>query len=250
MEKDIPLNYEALSREEQDELSIFSQIDIIAALKSMADNSSRAALYYGDARFFILTTVMGVNNSGLWLDQSSNEKDNRRIIESDDLIFVGSHLQVKVQFPVGQASSVMYQSYPAFHLPLPDCIYRLQRRDSFRITPPLSEPLRCVIPASEAHKGPVREVTLADISAGGIKFTCAKGDIDLAEGKIYENCQINLPHVGTINATVVVRSLVESQGKPGQIIQRAGCQFRNLGGASNNLLQRYVNDMQRAKLKK
>ena len=142
-----------------------------------------------------------------------------------------------------------YQGYPAFYLPLPDSIYRVQRRDSFRLTPPLSEPLRCIIPANVSQKKRQREMTIMDISAGGMKITCAEDDLDLEEGKTYENCQIKLPDVGTISVTITVRNLASLTTKSGQLLRRAGCKFENLDGATSILLQRYVNNVQRANTK-
>lgn len=248
MEKDIPLKIEKLSSSEEEEFRIVSAIEIELVLRNIAEKGSRVALYYGDTAYFILTTLLDVDDTGLWLEQSPNSTGNKRIIESDDLVCVSSHLNIKVQFTAHHASATEHQGYPAFYLPLPDSIYRVQRRNSFRLTPPTSEPLRCVIPTSEPQKESRMEVTIMDISTGGVKITCAENDIELEEGKTYENCQIKLTDIGTINVTITVMSLVSLATKSGQILKRAGCQFQKLDGATNILLQRYVNNVQRAKI--
>lgn len=202
-----------------------------------------------------MTTLLGVNEKGLWLEQSSNPIDNKRILESDELVIVSIHLNVKVQFAARQARSVEYQGYSAFHLPLPKCIYRLQRRDSFRLDIMPVKPLHCTIktggPAPDAtgESKPVKtcEVAMMDISAGGMKLTFTEGDIELVQGQAYENCQIKLPEMGTISVTMVVRSLFAAPAKSGKTIVRAGCQFINLSNAASILLQRYINSMQRTR---
>ena len=249
MEKDIPLVIEKFSSIEEDEFLIASPIEIEFVLRNIAENGSRVALYYGGTNYFILTTLLDVNDTGLWLEQSPNSTNNKRIIGSDDLVCVSSHLNIKVQFTAHQASAVEYQGYPAFYLPLPDSIYRVQRRDSFRLAPPLSEPLRCVIPANVLREKRQREMTIMDISAGGMKITCAEDDLDLEEGKTYENCQIKLSDVDTIIVTITVRNLASLTTRSGQILRRAGCKFENLDGVTNILLQRYVNNVQRANTK-
>lgn len=248
MEKDIPLKIEKLSNREEEDFRIVSPKEIEFMLRNVAENASRVALYYGDANYFILTTLLGVDDSGLWLEQGPDSTGNRRIIESEDLVCVSSHLNVKIQFATDQASASEYQGYPAFYLPMPDSIYRIQRRDSFRLTPPPSDPLRCVIPTSDPQEKRQQEVTIMDISAGGVKITCAENDLELEEGKTYENCQIRLPDVGIISVTITVRSLTSLTTKSKQVIKRAGCQFHKLDGATNILLQRYVNNVQRAKI--
>jgi c-di-GMP-binding flagellar brake protein YcgR len=241
------MKYEILSLSEENEHGVVSAKEIISVLKHIADNGTRVALYYIDGNYFIMTTLLDVNDKGLWLEQSTNERDNNRILESDDLIIVSTHLNVKVQFSAKKARSVEHQGYPAFHLPLPKCIYRLQRRDSFRIDVQTAKPLRCVIPAGEPDSKQSYEVALMDISAGGMKLTYAEGDIELVQGQTYEKCQIKLPDLDTISVTIIVRSLFSLSTKSGHTIKRAGCQFINLSTASNVLLQRYVNSMQRAK---
>jgi c-di-GMP-binding flagellar brake protein YcgR len=217
---------------------------MVSILKYIAENATRVALDCVDGSCFMLTTLLCATDKGLWLEQSTNEQDNKRIIEGGDLFIVSTHLNVKVQFNAKQARSMEYQGYSAFYLPLPKCIYRLQRRDSFRIGIQPAKPLRCAIPTDKLKSNQPCEVNLMDISAGGMKLTCVETDIELIQGQTYENCQIKLPGLGVISATVIVRSLVSLPTKSGHMIKRAGCQFVNLGGESNILLQRYVNNMQ------
>lgn len=249
------MKYEDLTPSEQDEHGIVSPKEIISVLKHIAENGTRVALYFIDGGYFIMTTLLGVNEKGPWLEQSSNPIDNKRILESDELVIVSIHLNVKVQFAARQARSVEYQGYSAFHLPLPKCIYRLQRRDSFRLDIMPVKPLHCTIktggPAPDAtgESKPVKtcEVAMMDISAGGMKLTFTEGDIELVQGQAYENCQIKLPEMGTISVTMVVRSLFAAPAKSGKTIVRAGCQFINLSNAASILLQRYINSMQRTR---
>lgn len=241
------MKYETLSPSEEEEHGVVSPKEIISVLKHIAENGTRVALYFVDGAYFIMTTLLCANEKGLWLEQSSNPIDNKRILESDDLTIVSIHLQVKVQFVAKQARSVEYQGYSAFHLPLPKCIYRLQRRDSFRVDIIPAKPLRCIIPIGEPKSGQSCEVNMTDISAGGMKLTYTEGDIELVQGQAYENCQINLPDMGTIIVTMIVRSAFSLSAKSGKTTVRAGCQFINLSNAANVMLQRYINSMQRTK---
>lgn len=253
MGNNIPLKIETLSNREEENFSIVSAKEIEYILLNIAESGSRAALYYGNANYFILTTIMGADNSGFWLEQSPNSIDNRRIIESDDLFLVSSHLATKVQFDAGRAYGVEYDGYPAFYFFMPKKIYRLQRRECFRLNLPPSELLRCVIPAQpgksnadKSKKPQSHQIAIMDISIGGIKLTCAEDDIDLEPGQTYENCQIDLPNVGTINIAITVKNLTALTTKSNQTIKRAGCAFTKIDGASRILLQRYVTNLQRA----
>jgi c-di-GMP-binding flagellar brake protein YcgR len=246
MEKDIPLKIEILSKEKDDRLRITSPNEIKFVMHYIAEKGNRVALYYGNESNFILTTLLAVDDTGLWLEQSPNDSDNRYVAESSKLTFVSSHLQIKVQFTVNQAISMLYQDRPAFYLPLPDSLYRLQRREYFRLTTPVINPLRCVIAEDPLTKKQPRELVIMDVSCGGVGLICMETDLDLTPGQSYSDCQIDLPELGTIRATIEVRNLVLLTLKSGITQKRAGCEFKNLDGASIILLQRYVTNMQRA----
>ncbi|MBI5626198.1 MAG: flagellar brake protein [Nitrosomonadales bacterium] len=246
MEKDISLKIEIFTSKDDGRHRITSKKEIEFVLQNIAEKTSRVALYSGDTDDFILTTLLGVDSTGLWLEQSPSGPDNQRIATSSKLVFVSSHLQVKVQFTANHASSVVYQGYPAFYLPLPDSIYRLQRREYYRLAVPASEPLRCVIPVEKPAKKRTHEIIIMDISCGGVGLTCSESDIELVPGESYPNCRIDLPEAGTIIGTIVVRNLVILTSASGHEQKRAGCEFKDLDGQSIILLQRYVMNMQRA----
>lgn len=246
MEKDIPLKIEALSGKGNDRCHINSAKEIESIFNSIARKGSRVALYYGNAHDFILTTVLFVDNTGLYLEQSTNDQDNQRIIQSKKLIFVGSHSQIKVQFSANHVSSVVHQGYPAFNLPLPSSIYRFQRREYYRLSTPTDAPLRCNIATGNLPATRSCGLTIMDISGGGVGLICAETDTALSIGETY-NCQFELPNVGTIKGIIEVKNLALLTAPSGQTYKHAGCEFKKLDGQSVILLQRYVTNMQRTK---
>jgi len=245
MEKDISLKIEFLSTEEDDRCRINSAKEIASILHSIAKNRSRIALYYGNEYEFILTTALHLDSTGLYLEQSPYNRENQRIIESNKLVFVGSHTQVKIQFPVSHINSVVYLNQPAFNIPLPNSIYRLQRREYYRLAPPPGAPLRCNLASEDLSAKRLRELTIVDISGGGIGLTYAETDNSFSVGDIYY-CQIDLPDTGMIKGRIEIKSLASLTSSSGQPYKYAGCEFKNLDGQSAPLLQRYVTDVQRA----
>ncbi len=248
MEKDIPLKIEILSEDRDGKHRIFAPNEIRFVMHYIAEKGNRVALYY-DNDNFILTTLLAVDDSGMWLEQSPNESDNARVAGSHHLVFVSSHLQIKVQFTANEASKVMFEGRPAFYLPLPDSLYRLQRREYYRLATPVTNPLRCIIPREPTPEKKPREYVIMDISCGGVGLTCMETDTELTPGKSYADCYIELPEIGTIKGTIEVKNLVELPLKSGGRQVRAGCEFKKLDGASVILLQRYITNMQRKKAK-
>lgn len=246
MKKDIPLKIEALSGLDDDKHRISSAREISFVLRQIAQNGTRVALYYGDASDFVLTTLLNANTEGLWLEQSPDSTVNRSILESNQLIVVSSHSQVKIQFTASRARNVEHQGYATFYLPLPDSIYRLQRREFYRLTTPVSKPLRCVITAGKPVFKSLREFIIMDISGSGIGLACTETDTELVPGASFPDCRIELPEAGTVTGTIEVKNLVLLTSPSGQVRKRAGCEFKNLDTQSAALLQRYVTSMQRA----
>lgn len=249
MEKDIPLTIEELSPEDHDKHRIVSPKEIGFVLRHLADKRSRIALYYDADSDFILTTLLGADSSGLWLEPSPSSTDNKRITESHQLTLVSSHLQAKVQFNAQQARKVEYQGQAAIYLPIPNHIYRLQRREYFRLMTPIAKPLRCVITSGKPPTRRLHEIVIMDISGGGIGLTCNNADIELIPGQTYDDCRIALPELGTITGTIEVKNMATLTSPTGRTIKRAGCEFKKLDGPSAILLQRYVTSMQRAMAK-
>ena len=247
MQKNIPLNIEKLSDEQESECRIISVRQIQSLLRNLSETSSRVALYYDDAQDFIMTSLLDVGDKGFWVEQSTDMPKNRRVAETRKIALVSSLNQVKVQFSVNEIRAVTHQGYPAFYMPLPASFYRVQRREHFRLALPNSERLRCVMPINHLQAGGKIELPVLDISGGGIRLSCAEDSIEFEPGQIYAGCQISLPEVGKINVTIIVKSLVSISPKPGQTINRVGCEFKDLDKASSILLQHYVTKMQRLK---
>ncbi len=248
MEKDIPLKIEILTSGKDDEYRITSPREIEFVLLNIVKHGSRIALYFSEPGDFILTKLLAVDSTGLWLDQRPTEKENKAVLDADKLIFVSSHHQVKVQFTADRATAATFKGQPAFFLKLPASIYRLQRREYFRLTTPISNPLLCVIPNEQATEHHEHEVTIMDISGGGVGLTCEEQDAVLVPGQTYENCKIDLLDIGEFTGTIEVKNMVVLSTASGGVVRRAGCEFKNLDGASTILLQRYVTAMQRAKV--
>ncbi len=244
MAKDIPLKFEILTNQEDDEYLITARREIEFFLQSLAKNGSLIALYPSGSDDFILTTLLKVGSTGLWVEQSNNPDKNKRLTEAKKLSFVSSLAQVKLQFISEKAAVATHDGYPALFLPFPKSIHRLQRREYFRLTTPIENPLRCMIP--DAKKETFHEATIMDISGGGVGLASSEEDTLLAPGKTYTDCRISLPDIGELRCSIEVRNMVTIPTLNGKSIRRAGCAFKNLESSAMVLLQRYITAMQRA----
>ena len=252
MKKDIPLTIESITDADEKECRISSPKQIESILRNVAETGVNAALYYNPKRDFIMTTILDVDEDGMWVEQGLSSMENHHIAESRKITLITSHNHVKVQFVVNAASSVTYDDQPAFFLPLPASIYRLQRREFFRLSLLPSEQLRCIVSIARA-KGPdvpqeesQRTVPIVDISGGGVGLAFMEGEIDFVQGDVYSDCQIDLPEIGPVFVNIIVKNIVPlSTNKLGKTLKRAGCEFKNIDGPTTVKLQRFITDKQR-----
>ncbi|MEO6422469.1 MAG: flagellar regulator YcgR PilZN domain-containing protein, partial [Candidatus Nitrotoga sp.] len=208
--------------------------------RGIVKTGSLAALYYDDENDFILTTLLGVDEQNVWLGITPREADNRRILLSDKIIFVSSHLQVKVQFVVHSIEINWFKNKQAFCLPMPNSLLHLQRRDYFRLLVPVKKPLTCVIPDKPGAPTLNKSPTIMDISGGGFALVCQESDTEFRPGKVYSACHIGLPNIGMLTATILVKNIFIITMLNGEVKKRAGCEFINLNGTMAILLQRYL----------
>lgn len=244
-EKEIPLKIEVFSDGEDSDFLIHSKSEIQHILQAICERKTRVALYYDEGNRFALTMAIAVSDQGIWIDPAPSQLDNRHILDSHHIVFVSTHNHAKVQFVATESSQVLYGTQEALFIPLPLKLLRLQRRDYFRLAAWPVHPLKCVIKPEQNQQHIKHEVTVMDISVGGISIACQEVNIELTAGSTYPNCEIELPEIGSIIATIQVKNTFEVTNRKGEVKRRAGCVFVNLDGKSTMLLQRYVAQMQR-----
>jgi c-di-GMP-binding flagellar brake protein YcgR len=242
--KEIPLKIELFSKDEENEYLISNPKEIASILQTIAQRKSRVALYYNEGISMVLTMILAADENGVWIDAASNPQDNRLIERSKRIIFVTSHNQAKVQFVATDVMLGTYEDAPAFSLGLPQKLLRLQRRDYYRLVTAETGALKCIIRPVPDQTHIQEEVTVMDISIGGVALVCEQSGVELQPGMIYEHCQIVLPDVGTVDATIEVKNAFEITDRSGKVKRRAGCVFVKPDGKTSMLLQRYVAHMQ------
>lgn len=244
MQENVPLTIERLSEQQESECRISSPRQIQSLLRGIAEDGARVALYYDGFKDFIVTSLLETGEKGFWVEQGAEAVKNRRIAESTRFTLVSVHNQVKIQFAVSAIRALDRQGYPAFYMPFPDSLYRIQRREYFRLAIPLSENLRCIMPLNKPQTGEI-STSIMDVSVGGVRLSCAEDHIEFVIGQVYSGCRIDLPEVGLISVTLVVKSAMSSATAQGKTTWRIGCEFKDLDHAAGVMLQRYVTNKQR-----
>lgn len=250
IKKDISLKIEHFPRSQDVEFRIISKKEMMFILQDIAEKGTRVALYYDEAENFIMTSLYGANEDGLWLDVSPSHEENKRILLSHKITLVSLHQHVKVQFMSPKIVRSLLEGDETFYLDLPDYMLRIQRRDYFRLSIPASTPVKCVIPIKPYNPDKpeepevIRSVPVLDISGGGVCLLCGEHETDLYTKAVFQDCQISLPDTGAIRVNIEIKNHVKFTPRDGLVHTRVGCQFIRMNNQTSSLLQSYITRLQ------
>ncbi len=226
---------------------IHSRLEIVSILGALHNSGSMITAYFGPDNDFILTAIAAVNagENEMVMDCGADTAANQRALQAGKMTFVAAHERIKIEFSSTSLRSVRYKGRDAFCVPLPGALLRLQRREYFRIATPLTRPLKCVLGAQGASARVPDEVTIVDISCGGIAIIDSSESERFEVGACFQGCRVDMPELGPVSADILVRSTFMVTLKNGAKHKHAGCEFVGMPESERAKIQRYINKMER-----
>lgn len=220
--------------------TVYSKVEIAAVLRQLVEEGALVTAYFDSDPGFLVTVVLDVNDKfeEVIFDVAVDVIAQKRLLASKHIVFVGFLEHIKVQFISHVAEETQHDGRPAFRVRLPESLLRLQRRDFFRVRPPLSKPAKCLVPYGEDGKQ-YESLRVVDLSVGGLAALTYPEKFDLPSGQLIENCFLDLPGVGSVNVAITVRH-VDAVPKD-EKARRCGCEFVDMAPAARVMLQRYIN---------
>ena len=225
---------------------LHSRSEITFVLRALLEHVSQITIFFNEGKDLLLTTLVAIEDDRILFDFGASSEINRKALTVERLFCVASLEKVRVQFLLRGLQQVTFEKRPAFAAAFPTDVLRLQRREFFRLTMPITRPLKCQIPISEAESNNqfVIEVNVVDISGGGLSMAMPEG-LNFDSGQEFTNCRMELPEVGTLMATLKIRNQFEITLRSGGRVRRAGCEFVKLSGPMQTLVQRYIIKVER-----
>lgn len=225
--------------------------EIVWHLKLLQEQRSFITLYPSHLNQFFLTSIIAIDekNNALILDAPGLPELMESAIKSTSSTLTTSMDRVKVQIRLGALQQTRYENGPALLAPLPNNMLRLQRREFFRIDTPRVQPLRCkLLKRHDDTQSEVFDLPLLDISGGGL---CLSGPITAADhfslGELFTDCRLEIPDESVISVNLRVREISRLETANGQLQLRLGCEYVNLPSARQNLIERYITRLERAR---
>jgi c-di-GMP-binding flagellar brake protein YcgR len=241
--------FELEQTEDYSQFLLHAKAEIAFVLRTLVQRGAMVTAYFDHGKSFLLTSLLSVNpeKDELILDVGSDAEMNSRALLAGKFILTTALDKVKIQFSLNKLSANQFEGRPAFRAALPESVLRLQRREYFRLSTPISNPVKCVISMIRADGTPLVAGThLLDISGGGAGLMVPPEQAGLYEkGVVLDNCKISLPNEGVIAATLCVRDVFDVTTKGGNRYLRAGCEFVNLAGPHLTTIQRYITRVER-----
>lgn len=240
------LKFELMSAATDSNYYVHSRVEIASILRTIMQKNSSLSVYFDEGNSFIVTSILNIDDvqGTIILDRGPDPRANARLPQASRLVCITSVDKVKVQFICTDAAVIEHDGREAFRVPMPDKLLRLQRREYFRLTTPVVNPIKCVLTAQAGSEICQMELNIADISCGGLATTSST-TLPLFEPNTRFECRIVLSDTGTLQTTVELRNTFEVTLANGRRLRRCGYQFIAFTEKDRVLVQRYIMQQQR-----
>ncbi len=232
---------------EQDRFLLTGRAQVIAVMRSLQRKPEIVTAHFDAGKRFLVTAVLGVDadTDRLILDYGPDREMNARALLADRFICVAKQANISVKFPCGPLTAGEYQDEPAFYTAIPKQVYRLQRREYFRVPTPVGNPLYCTL-ADPVEEGRVHRMRIMDLSLGGLGLIDPDMSLALHLRQLFPDCRLQLPGGGEMDVALEVRNISRYLMRDGRPGRRIGMAFGQLTQAQSSQVQRYLHQLQLA----
>jgi flagellar brake protein len=254
----LKLNKRAILQPERN-IDMLSNFDITAPIERLAileklrsDGALLSVCSLENPNETIVTQLLSIDaTSGRMAFELSHDDAHMNFIARHrNAIVVAIEEKIKLQFVVTGIALGKDARSPLLLANLPDSIYRVQRREAFRIRPLATHPATCLIPMQSKRQAlqnkraklaapPLFDAQVLDVSVGGLSLELLAFDDEFELGDIVEDCFLHLPGQTAFRCTLKLCYL----GAPYLTDKsyRVGAHFEKLPSESERAIQRYVN---------
>lgn len=214
-------------------------------ISTLAAAGDMVTLYAsGSDDCFVVSRVLAVDTVRDTVEFEFNTDDERHAAfrRAGRAIAVALLARVKLQFELGPIA-VDGGDRQRLHAALPRTMSRLQRRDAYRVAPPVESTARLWLRDPQAEGGE-RRVTVLDVSATGLALGWRENDAGVpGVGEVLAGCRLEFPGSAPIRCALTVRAVARAtEDERGGL--RIGCEFDGIDAAAARAVQMYVNAAQ------
>jgi c-di-GMP-binding flagellar brake protein YcgR len=239
---------EARFSQEEFAFLILAPAEIAQLLRDAMRHEAMFTAYFDESGEFAVTSIVEVDTErGELVFEAPREPSlAARITASARIMLVAYQDGIKLKFELRGASLRGSGGSTVLASPLPAALLRLQRREFFRVRCPLANPGRCEIRYTAEGKLHTVELSVVDLSLGGVALTIQHPTLELEPGRRFAECSITLPGVGSFVTGLEVLNAYQFRLRNGALSMRSGCRFINLALNAQAMLQKYIMQLERA----
>jgi c-di-GMP-binding flagellar brake protein YcgR len=235
----------AIPRTEDDVQVAAPRLEISKFLRSIEEKKSLMKIYIQQRAVAVSATILNVDpeNSAIILEDSA-EGDLKGLHENEDVSYEITLDSARILFSSQEVSPCEHDNRPALRLSLPKSLMRIQRRDSYRLDAPVTDPATCRI-TLPGNAGTV-SLQVKDISTGGVSVVDNQQMLGSSTGALYSSCQLDLPGTGTLSVKLQVMRFMSEALPFEQESRHVGCKFVDLHNSTEIQVQNYISSLERA----
>jgi len=224
--------------------SIAGPLAVRAVLDDLVRERPLISLYSSDDfDEFVVSQLLGWDDHGVRLDFTTDQGRQRALTTARRIIVVAFLDRIKIQFDAVDASIRTVDGRRELHCAVPRVVYRIQRRDAYRVRPPASQPAQCVV---RGQNGVERAYRVADVSAGGVGLLLPPLEQAPLRGDLWRHCRLEIPGYPPIPCDLAVRVVAEGL-RDAAAGHRIGCEFVHATPEAQRAVQLYVMDIERGR---
>ena len=229
---------------------LYSRSEIVFVLRQVLQKKCMITVYFDAGRSFFLTSLVAISDDGNWLyfDLPADPSITKKAGSAGKLMMTTMLERVKVQFSLNGLQEVASSTRATLAGHLPETLLRLQRREHYRLSTPIANPIRChlTVPATDSTPACEIDANVLDISGGGLGMAIPDAQALLFPvGTSFSNCRIDLPEEGVVSAGLCVRNGFGVTTKTGSHHWRVGFEYVDLSGHNLTIVQRYITRTER-----
>lgn len=243
------LHFEIDNKDEYAQFFLSTTREITFYLNLLIKRASLVTAYFDEGSQFFLTSIVAIDEAKdeILIDPAQAETSKAATLAARKITLVANLDRVKIQFRIDRLHESQFEGRPALSANIPNSMLRLQRREFFRLEPPLASPISCQI-AIERPSGGLQTLDprVADISGGGISLSAPTSVAEASQpGMLFKDCRLDIPGEGVLLVNLRVKKAIEISANSGIHHLRIGCEFVGLPGTRLAMIERYITRIER-----
>ncbi|MEZ2722218.1 flagellar brake protein [Paenalcaligenes hominis] len=208
-----------------DPYRIDSLPEVDKILRQLLDQGVLLRMHSGNPQHAVITTLIDLDftNDTIIIDSAAQQTINAQLVASETAFFDALLDSVSIKFQVSALYSTVFEDRPALAGPLPAFLYRIQRRENFRVRPTFESAAQCTIYLDDQS----HLFDVYDISASGVALIDPDERLTQLVHSTLEGCELHLPQIGRAKVNL---HLIRSQNQilyAGKKLPLVGCAFSN-----------------------